>query len=248
MCRRDGVKEMCFEIFIDGSEATRAESEASARATYRVKAVLAKSSGPRCRTLIALTLFTCVWAPGSPSRADDKSDQPKRDKLGERLIRESTSGSEDIMAETVRLMGESARQLDVKFDAGPDTQSVQREIVANLEEAIKFAAAQRRMTRQSSPSQSGDKRRMPGDKPHDAQADEQSAEKGASGDPGASIDSGGVAEVSNQTEGLLKETRQAWGHLPQRQREELIQGKDEAFLEEYRAWIELYFKALQESE
>jgi hypothetical protein len=41
--------------------------------------------------------------------------------------------------------------------------------------------------------------------------------------------------------------RRSWGHLPQRDREEVIQGIGEACLERYRVWIERYYRALQET-
>lgn len=207
------------------------------------------SRRPRGRLALLGSCAAVLLVHGAALRADE--DPPQReqeDKLGERLIRESVGGSEDIMQEIVRLMGESARQLDIKFDAGGETQSVQAEIVDNLDEAIKYAAAQRRLARQSSSRQRSDKRRLPGAQPPNARSDQQAGKADTSDDTAETTETKGSPSVLDMPEGSLKETRRAWGHLPERERDELIQGRDEAFLEAYRAWIEMYFKALQEAE
>lgn len=49
-------------------------------------------------------------------------------------------------------------------------------------------------------------------------------------------------------DGDIHELRRTWGHLPMREREEIIQGIGESFLERYRDWIERYYRALQEAE
>ena len=48
--------------------------------------------------------------------------------------------------------------------------------------------------------------------------------------------------------GRLKEFRRGWGNLPQRDRDEVLQGIDEDSLEKYRRQIESYFRALAEDQ
>lgn len=186
----------------------------------------------------------------TPERPRDAEARREREKggLGQRLIREAAGVQEDVMDTVVRLMGESARSLEIEYDAGPDTQAVQREIVDQLENAIKKAAARRRPIRQSRLKRRGDKRRMSSGRPKENKdADPSASSSSAQGDSGT-VDAGGDALAPDGSGGALIETRRGWGHLPQRERDELIQGSDEAFLEQYRAWIELYYKALQEAE
>lgn len=178
--------------------------------------------------------------------ATAKKDDPK--KLSERLLRKTATGAdEDVMDALIRLMDRSARHLDVSFDAGRETQDVQRQIMERLDEAIRVAAAQRRPTRSKSQKASGDKRKKSrGKKPTKKSATaEQSKKTGSS-------DSKEGSQVGTPTEGTASGTeldnrRRAWGHLPMRQRDEIIQGLRDRYLERYRVWIERYYKALQEN-
>jgi hypothetical protein len=198
---------------------------------------------------IALTLWVSsgsVLAQDQPPTT--KSDQADKEReLAERLLREATGEREDLMATIVRLMDESTRKLQLQFDPGDETQVVQTKIVDQLDKAIEAAAAQRRPQRQSSPPPRGDKRRLARGQQQQQQSQPEPA--AGTGDPLDAPDKGSVQDgLGRGPQGELRETRRAWGHLPMREREELIQGSDEAFLEEYRAWIERYYKALQEAD
>jgi hypothetical protein len=221
----------------------------------RALRVLRATTGLRIGAVRFVLCILCVIVCGSVARAQDQPEQsaappPKKDdKLGERLIRQAAGGEqEDVMGTIVRLMTDSAHSLEVDFDAGGGTQTVQGRIVKNLDDAIKTAAAQRRLTRQSRKNQSGDKRRMDQDhaRPKRSKAKSGEATAGQSG-PGT-VDAKGQPVSPSLEGGALKETRRAWGRLPERQRDELIQGSEEGFLAQYRTWIEMYYKALQESE
>jgi hypothetical protein len=69
---------------------------------------------------------------------------------------------------------------------------------------------------------------------------------GGTGDEGGTPQ-GVAAKPLELPDGELIDVRRAWGHLPMREREEIIQGVNEEFLEEYREWVERYYRALQES-
>lgn len=171
------------------------------------------------------------------------------DELGQKLMRKVIDDSpEDVMAAMIRLMGESARRLEVDFDAGEETQAVQRRVLEELDSAIKEAASRRRRSApQDQSSASADKRR----KPADTQAGGRGKKEGE-GNKGAGPAEGSSESATQLTEaaksgGELKESRRAWGHLPPRERDEVIQGAEENSLERYRQWIERYYRALQES-
>jgi len=208
----------------------------------------------RKRVMTRLSIVVSLGACGLGVQAQDPDGRPrasredKDEELGERLIREAVGKEEDIMGKIVRLMTESARSLEVEFDPGTDTQALQEEIVDNLDDAIKTAAAQRRRTRQSPRRQQGDKRRMANDQTRSRESSEESSDASPGQSNPASTSAAGQVVAPGDTGGALKETRRAWGHLPERERDELIQGSEEAFLEQYRAWIEMYYKALQEAE
>ena len=67
-------------------------------------------------------------------------------------------------------------------------------------------------------------------------------------DPGASVDTGTDRESDRARRGPFRESRRGWGHLPARDRDELLQGVEEAFIEQYRPQIEQYYRALTETE
>jgi len=187
--------------------------------------------------------------------AADPSPPPKvpngQDQLGQRLIRKAIGhGDEDVMDTMIRLMGEAAGRLEVSFDAGPETQEIQRQIIEQLEGAIKQAAAQRRPVSKPRQTAQGEKRRMPKlqaerNQPKPSADPSEAAEGTGASDPSA-VPQGQTEQPASITNSDY-DIRQAWGHLPERARDEVIQGIREEFLETYREWIERYYRALQET-
>lgn len=196
-----------------------------------------------------LILVICCWGNVAWGQQDTKSVDQKDKRLGERLIREAKKNAEeDLMAAIVRLMNESARQLEIDFDAGVETLAKQEMIVNKLDEAIKAAAAQRRKKRSKQKQWQGDQRKnsKPGtpQNPSSQETSQEMAGKNSSATQGQK----GLPTGLDAEGGNLQETRRTWGLLPQRLRDEVIQGSQEAFLERYRRWIERYYQALQESD
>ncbi|MCH7720355.1 MAG: hypothetical protein IH988_05120 [Planctomycetes bacterium] len=184
-------------------------------------------------------------------RAEDAAVQREQDdELTRRLIREATGGAEEgVMERTMRLMDEAHTRLAVRFDPGVETQALQQQVLDQLDSAIAQAAANRSQRRSSRQEQvAADKRMLP--KPKRGQADTKEAADDSSSTETTTSD--GPSESAGLTRsGLqipLRETRRGWGHLPSRDREELIQGIDSEFLDKYRALIERYYRALAEAE
>lgn len=207
-----------------------------------------------CRTRFgaAVSLVLALTAPlliaGESAEHVTGKKKPTKSKVGRRLIRQIAEGSdEDVMATVMRLMKDSGRRLDLDFDPGAETQAVQQDIVDRLDEAILAAAKQRRRSRQRS-RPSGDRRtRMT--KRQDAAKD--NPHSGDRQPPGAASERDGQPGSESRVDaarGDLRETRRGWGHLPPRERDEVIQGSDEASLERYREWVERYYRALQETD
>jgi hypothetical protein len=184
--------------------------------------------------------------PPPPVEPAEPPDEDRR--MGERLVRKAaTDADEDLMESIARLMGEAARRLDLEFDTGDRTQTLQRKIVDQLDEAVREAAARRRAVRSGSPAVSPDKRRMPKVPRQSAQPPDKA--RPAPFEPSTdAAEAGGGAADRRPASGEFRETRRAWGHLPLREREEILQGVGEKFLERYRAWIQRYYRALQEQE
>ena len=229
----------------------RGESAGRNRSTGRLRARLARGTSRRVSgwtCAVAFLLFSVASATGQvETEAVKKVDSDER--LGERLIRKAvTKADDDIMYDILRLMSETSRRLEIDFNVGQDTQSLQARIVAELDQAIKVAAAQRRLQSSHDQPKSSDKRRM-------AEGPQQSTNRAkpaeAGGADSSSLDEGdasGADAESARVRGELRERRRAWGHLPLREREEIIQGIGDRFLERYRDWIERYYRALQETE
>lgn len=193
-------------------------------------------------------LATGFAAAQEPPKVGPPGARTPDEELGQRLIRRALDTPEDdLMAAIIRLMHEAARRLEVEFDAGEPTQVLQQRVMDQLDDAIKEAAARRRKSNPEDPGSQSDKRqRSPPAKKPPSKGKEQRA--GAIPEPAAQ--SGGPADddpLRTASGGELKESRRGWGNLPQREREEIIQGVGENYLERYRAWIERYYRALQEA-
>jgi len=203
--------------------------------------------------IIALALVALLPCPSAiaatqqePS-AKQQEKSKRRQRLADRLIRKAKSDTnEDVMDAVIRLMDEASRRIGVDFDASERTVTIQDEIAEKLDEAIERAAKQRRPRRRPTPKSNADKRRMPtasNDK-NAKPGEEKAASKGS--EPAESAGEKAAPDGAGPVTGELAELRRGWGHLPARDRDELIQGIEEDYLDRYRQWIEQYYRALQE--
>lgn len=175
--------------------------------------------------------------------------ESKPDELAAKLIRNTVnqSTSEDPMVAMIHEMSEVAEKLQVNFDPGEQTQAQQRQVSERLDEAIKAAAARRRAQSQPDPKQSADKRTMPGTKKQEPRTGQKKrAGEGQAKTP-AERPAEQEAAAKHEAKSDVPNTRRTWGNLPQRDREEFLQGAEELSLERFRPWIDQYFRALQES-
>lgn len=193
-----------------------------------------------CLLSIALPVF--AQDPAPPKEPDDKEK-----KIGERLVRKSVGqGDEGIMAGLIRMMDEVSDRLDDEFDTGADTQAIQKQIMERLDEAIKLSAA-RKSSGKRQPRDKSDKRRKK-DQSNKKSGQSAKQQQGDSQDAKSQDAAAGKADaVSPDGIDGARDVRRTWGHLPERERDEVIQGVDEEYLEAYRMWIERYYRALQES-
>lgn len=201
--------------------------------------------------LRSLNFVLCCCIPASFGQdGTPPSIPPKKvDDLGERLIRKAvTDGEEDIMATIVRLMAEASRKMEIEFDPGEETQALQGRIQEKLDEAIKAAASKQRARKQSPAPTDPDKRRMPTAGKREQRPDAKAKGESSKGSTSNTAEAPAADGRSEAERAALQDTRRSWGQLPRREREEVIQGVGEGFLERYRVWIERYYRALQESD
>lgn len=188
--------------------------------------------------------------PPEPPAQIQPEEKNTGDDLARKLLRKAqSSGDEDVMEQIMRLMDEAAANMDVKLNPGPATQQLHQDILAKLDEAIREAASRRRPSVPPNSKPHQDKRRRGGERDRQRQREKQSAMDKQAGRTGEEDGQpqGLMAKPIELPDGELLDVRRAWGHLPVREREEIIQGVNEEFLEKYREWVERYYKALQES-
>lgn len=176
-------------------------------------------------------------------------DERRPDDLAAKLIRKTVdeTTADDPMKQMLQDMTDIARKLQVDFDPGEQTQAQQRQVSASLDKAIKEAAARRRAQSKPDPKQQSDKRTMPSPKKTAPQAAAKKQPGDAQAKPTSESAASGSAESKESQKSDVPTVRRGWGNLPQRDREEVIQGAEEESLERFRLWIDQYFRALQES-
>lgn len=154
------------------------------------------------------------------------------------------------MTRIIQAMEQCAQRLSVDFDASDQTRAVQDQIVKDLDEAIQAAANATHRKPNPSSSSPADKRSAgrPQPKPDKGEGKAGAVEPGRSADQPADQDTRASTEsASSSPPRDLKDRRRSWGNLPARDRDEVIEGMDEAVMPRFREWIERYYRALQSS-
>jgi hypothetical protein len=186
--------------------------------------------------VVSIPLFATVRAQDATTQPADDED---RDALIERLRGEA--GDDGVLTRILRNMQRAQERLSVRFDAGEDTQRIQAQILQDLDEAIRTAkqmqSSGKRSTQKSEPRRAG-RRLEPG-----ATADGRPDATSASGEEGAPM-RGTVTEP--RLGGPIEDTARGWGHLPERDREAVIQGMDEKHRQQYEESIRRYYESLAE--
>lgn len=146
------------------------------------------------------------------------------------------------MTEVTRLINQA--------DVGEPTRELQDEIVSDIEALIREA----RRRQGGSPSSNNDQQQQTAErsKVKQPQQQQQQAKGSGSGEPNNKpaqdstdrVEDGTVREVDMQNMNELM--RQVWGHLPQREREQMLQSTVDVFLPKYSTMIEEYFRRLAE--
>ncbi|RJP41146.1 MAG: hypothetical protein C4547_01845 [Phycisphaerales bacterium] len=176
-------------------------------------------------------------------------EKDEDDDLADRLLRKTTGDADDdVMDRILRLMAEAQRRLDLGFDPGEETQAVQAKILEELDDAIQAAASrQRRRSSEMPPAQSDTRRRQDPSKPQQQPPGRQDGRDATRqvGEPDQAAPEGAGVVEGAALDGSLIDRRRGWGHLPQRDRDEILQSFGERMLERYQAWIERYYRALQ---
>jgi hypothetical protein len=177
--------------------------------------------------------------------ADPKTDKPKTNKLDEDLRRDLEGediGQEKKEEHPLVKLGREMRMVQQRIEAkdtAEGTQQLQKEIAGNLAKLIE--QAKKKPQGNKSP---GNNQNKPGTG---------SAQSGAeSGSPQSKPgqESTQRLEQGNQEQAQMNDVKDAlrriWGHLPEKEREEMIGALGEQFLPKYEQLIEAFYKRLAE--
>jgi len=189
-------------------------------------------------------------APGQHVPAGPPPGQPGEqegldERLGRELGRAAVSEQQEPLLEIARQMRVVEQRIG-EYDSGSATQSMQQQIVADLEHLI---AEARKACKQGGPAAGQSQQvasRTPLSQPNPQQpgAQQPGQRPGTTSTPRqGQSEPGAVGPDAAQLRELVKDL---WGELPPRAREQMLETFDEAFVPKYRLLIEQYFRRLAE--
>lgn len=149
--------------------------------------------------------------------------------------------AQQAFVQAVQQMEESATRLGNFQDTGIVTQRLQEEVIAKLDVLIRSAEEQQRQQSQSQQSQAGSQSQQ---QQAQQQTDQTQAQQQSTGDPRGNQQQG--TPTAAELAGAIESASAAWGALPPRVREALLQGLSERFSELYAQQTEAYFRRLAE--
>lgn len=172
--------------------------------------------------------------------ADNAAEQAARQNDQELQRRLSDVELGDAFEVALEKMQISADLLDVERDSGLGTQRVQQDILAKLDQLIDIA---KQMSQKQPMSSSGGGSGQPKPQPGAEQQQPGEGRRTQSGTQGGqAIDPPPGREGDINT--IIEETDTEWGHLPERLREMLEQGRNSYISGLYRTLTEEYYKRL----
>ncbi|MEO0715799.1 MAG: hypothetical protein AAFY58_02280 [Planctomycetota bacterium] len=170
-----------------------------------------------------------------PDRPGIFQDDPTAGELAEKLSGEQMS---QAFLQAVDLMDTTADRITRGRDPGLVTQRLQRDILRTLDQLI--ASSSEEESSSSSSSSSSEQQQQ--QQPSQPQEQQQSQEPGSDG----SQESTPPGAQSGQLSPELAANRAAWGALPERTREALLQGSSEPFSVLYQRLTERYYRRIAE--
>ena len=187
--------------------------------------------------VLMLVMAASLAMPAADARGSLSLDDQE---LIEYLLRSASgSGQVNLSQRISRRMELSSQRIGDEFEIGRDTQRLQQRIIDDLEEAIAQLNNQ-----QSKSSEQGSGQQEKSQQPKGG-AQQRSAETSSTATPG---NTGGgatpTATASSSDAAPIEEGRREWGHLPPRDRDRVIQGRQQPYIEKFRDLIERYYRAL----
>ncbi|MCC6323096.1 MAG: hypothetical protein IT438_16860 [Phycisphaerales bacterium] len=180
----------------------------------------------------------------NPAPADAPPDDTDPDRAGlDRLLTGAEIG--DAFSEAITLMGDAAKRLEDSRDTGIKTQRVQEDVVRRLDQLL--ASLQRQQSSSSSSSsssQSQQDQQQGKSQPNQRKPGSKQTQQSQSGDGNQQHD--GPPKQEGALKPALDSARAAWGSLPARIRDMLLQGSEDPFSATYKSMTEAYYRKLAE--
>jgi hypothetical protein len=191
------------------------------------------------------TLDELLGLPPAQPRKDGQAApiDPARAQLDDQLT--ATDRANDFR-QAVNLMRQTASRLEAAQDVGIDTQRLQQQTLDRLDKMIEQAERNRQEQKSRSSSQSRQQQQQQESaqrQQQSSQAQQQAQQQGQQ--QGTSAQGGAVP----RQEGTLNQqppSTAAWGNLPDRVRDALLQGLSDRFSSRYKSLTEEYYKRLAE--
>lgn len=155
----------------------------------------------------------------------------------------------EAFAQATKLMGDVAKRLQgsgeaAKGDPGVDTQRLQEDIIKKLEQVLDGMQQQQQQSSSSkSKPKPGDQQQEPQNSPSRAQQQQQLQQQQQGENKGESM---GPERQDGQLRPGLEGAKAAWGSLPERVRDMLLQGAGDRFSSKYQSLTEAYYRKLAE--
>jgi hypothetical protein len=194
------------------------------------------------RRLPSLDELLGIAAPGSLTTAGDTPVLPDADR--EALDRQlSAEDAAQAFERAVQLMDQTAGRIGDGRDPGLVTQRLQEDVVRMLD-AVIAASTQNQSSSSSSSSSSSEQEQQdqPNQKQNQQQQQEQARQDQQQGDPKD-------GQPPGRQDGALNSVQlnaAAWGSLPERLRDALVQGSSDRFSSIYQTMTEQYYRRLAE--
>jgi hypothetical protein len=175
--------------------------------------------------------------PDKPSRAAEPSPAPLDPARAELERKLTPREAADHFKQAVDLMGQTADRLQASKDTGLTTQRLQEDILRRLDMVIHSAQQQQQ--------QSSSRSRQQQNQDQDQQGQQNQERQNASSTPAPD-----TINPPSRREGPLNPAiaarGQAWGDLPARDRDALLQGNADRYSSLYQQWTEAYYRRLAE--
>lgn len=206
----------------------------------------AKSDGPTVPPVAEPTLDDLLGI--KPAEASKASPEGGKDAAKAELDRQlSAVEMDDEFEQAVKLMSDTARRLGEAKDAGLDTQRMQEQTLTKLDKLIDMAKSQKQKKSKSKKKQEQQDQQQQQQDQQNKQSSQQNqqGQQEQQQQQGANAQGGVVAGQSGKLN-APPGAGAAWGQLPERLREALMQGTNDYTSDKWKALTREYYKRLAE--